>query len=180
MIEGACNSRRAILSIKIKPENVFQPISRFPGFAAAVYLICLLPNTAQSDAALCVNIHYLLDQSRTQFLSIRDVGASGFGGYNSKYLMPDAWYCVIDEDVEKSAHRCTWKYPYEGDEANKAFQKKLKQVRACIGAVASEIKAKPVNHPDSYESTVYTLRDNEIRVTSVSYTHLTLPTNREV
>lgn len=129
------------------------------------FLFCLFPFMVKAETPLCTDIHTLVEHSRSKFTALIGEGASEFGGTHSKFTMSDAWYCVIDEDIEKSSHRCTWKYPYVSNRAQRTYQETLAEINTCIGADAREYKAKPVNHPDSYESYIYQLQDNEIRVT---------------
>jgi hypothetical protein len=108
---------------------------------------------------------YLIEQSRSQFVAIRGDTGSDFGDYDATFVLPDAWYCVILEDVEKGSYRCVWKYPHGDERAHKTFQRFVKEMRNCIGHIAEERTDQPVNHPDFYASYYYQLPGGEASVT---------------
>lgn len=122
-------------------------------------------NAASEEPTLCSDILYLIEQSRSQFVAIQGDTGSDFGDYDTTFVLPDAWYCVILEDVEKRSYKCTWKYPYGDQQAHNTFQRLAKEMRNCIGDVADERTDQPVNHPDFYASYYYQLPDGEARVT---------------
>ncbi len=133
--------------------------------AAAVFSTITFLNAASEEPTLCSDILYLIEQSRSQFLAIRGDSGSDFGDYDTTFVLPDAWYCVILEDVAKRSYQCTWKYPYGDERAHKTFQRFVKEMRNCIGNIAEERRDQPVNHPDFYASYYYQLPRGEARVT---------------
>ena len=72
--------------------------------AAAVFSTFTFLNAASEEPTLCSDILYLIEQSRSQFVAIRGDTASDFGDYDATFVLPDAWYCVILEDVEKRSY----------------------------------------------------------------------------
>ncbi len=133
--------------------------------AAAVFSTMTFLNAASEEPTLCSDILYLIEQSRSQFLAIRGDAGSEFGDYDTTFVLPDAWYCVILEDVEKSSYQCTWKYLHGDERAQKTFQRFVKEMRNCIGNIAEERTDQPVNHPDFYASYYYQLPGGEASVT---------------
>ncbi len=133
--------------------------------AAAVFSTITFLNAASEEPTLCSHILYLIEQSRSQFVAIRGDTGSDFGDYDATFVLPDAWYCVILEDVEKRSYRCVWKYPHGDERAHKTFQRFVKEMRNCIGNIAEERTDQPVNHPDFYASYYYQLMGGEASVT---------------
>jgi hypothetical protein len=133
--------------------------------AAAVFSTTTFMNAASEELTLCTDILYLIAQSGSQFSAIRGDTGSDFGDYDTTFVLPDASYCVIHEDVEKRSYHCTWKYPYGDERAHKTFQRLVKEMRSCIGNIAEERTDQPVNHPDFYASYYYQLPGGEARVT---------------
>ena len=133
--------------------------------AAIVFSITTCLNAAAEKPTLCSDILYLIEQSRSRFLAIRGNTRSDFGDYDTTFVLPDAWYCVLLEDVEKRSYKCTWKYPHGDEQAHKTFQQFVKEMRNCIGNVAEERTDQPVNHPDFYAAHYYQLPGSEARVT---------------
>ncbi len=136
--------------------------------SATVIVICSLMTvlgSASEEPTLCSDIFYLIEQSRSQFLAIQRDTNSDFGGYESTFILADAQYCVILEDVEKKSYKCTWKYPHGDERAHKAFQRFAKEMRNCIGNSAEERTDQPINHPDFYTAYYYQLAGGEARVT---------------
>ena len=133
--------------------------------AAAAFSVITFLNAASEEPTLCSDILYLIEQSRSQFLAIRGDAGSDFGDYDTTFVLPDAWYCVILEDVEKRSYQCTWKYPLGDERAQKTFQRFVKEMRNCIGNIAEERTDQPVNHPDFYASYYYQLMGGEASVT---------------
>ena len=132
---------------------------------AAVFSICTSLNAASEEPTLCSDILYLIEQSRSQFFAIRGDTGSDSGDYDTTFVLPSAWYCVILEDVEKRSYKCTWKFSYGDEQAHKTFQRFTKEMRNCIGNIADERTDQPVNHPDFYASYYYQLPGSEARVT---------------
>ena len=124
---------------------------------AAVFSIINFLNAASEETTLCSDMLYLIEQSRSQFLAVRGDTGSDFGDYDGTFVLPDAWHCVILEDVEKSTYKCTWKYPHGDERAHKTFQRFAKEMRNCIGHIAEERTDQSVNHPDFYASYYYRL-----------------------
>jgi len=114
-------------------------------------------NVASEEPISCSDIRYLIEQSRTQFLAIQGDTGSNFGDYDATFVLPDAWYCAIIEDVEKRTYKCTWKYPHGDERAHEAFQGFAKEMRSCIGDMAEERTDQAVNHPDFYAAYYYQL-----------------------
>lgn len=131
-----------------------QPLS--VAAAAALSIVTFL-NAASEEATLCPDILYLIEQSRSQFLAVRGDTGSDFGDYDATLVLPDAWHCVILEDVEKTTYKCTWKYPLGDEQAHQTFQRFAKELRNCIGHIAGERTDQSANHPDSYASYYYQL-----------------------
>lgn len=125
--------------------------------AAAVFSTITFMNAASEEPTLCSDILYLIEQSSSQFLAIRGDTGSDFGDYDTTFVLPDAWYCAIFDDVEKRSYRCVWKYPLGDEQAHKTFQRFVKEMRNCIGNIAEERTDQPVNHPDFYASYYYQL-----------------------
>ncbi len=113
--------------------------------AAAVVSTITFLNAASEEPTLCSNILYLIEQSRSQFVAIRGDTGSDFGDYDATFVLPDAWYCVILEDVEKRSYRCVWKYPHGDERAHKTFQRFVKEMRNCIGNIAEERTDQSIN-----------------------------------
>jgi hypothetical protein len=134
--------------------------------AAAAALFSTIPflNAASEEPALCSDILYLIEQSRSQFVAIRGDTGSDFGGYDATFVLPDAWYCVILEDAEKGSYQCTWKYPLGDERAHQTYQRFIEEMRNCIGHMAEERVDRPVNHPDFYASYYYRLPGGEASV----------------
>ncbi len=124
---------------------------------AAVFSSITFLNAASEEPTLCSDILYLIEQSRSQFVAIRGDTSSDFGDYDATFVLPDAAYCVILEDVEKMSYRCVWKYPHGDERAQKTFQRFVKEMRNCIGNIAEERTDQSVNHPDFYASYYYQL-----------------------
>ncbi len=103
--------------------------------AAAVFSTITFLNAASEEPTLCSDILYLIEQSRSQFVAIRGDTSSDFGDYDATFVLPDAAYCVILEDVEKSSYQCTWKYPHGDERAQKTFQRFVNEMRNCIGSL---------------------------------------------
>ena len=122
-------------------------------------------NAASAESTLCSKLLYLIEQSKTQFLAIRRGTSSKLGGYDSTFVLPEAWNCAIFEDVEKASYQCAWKYPRGDQRAHETFQRFVKEMRSCIGDIAEERIDKPVNHPDFFASYYYQLPDGEASVT---------------
>ncbi len=132
---------------------------------AAVFFLITFLSSASEKSTLCSDILYLIEQSRSQFLAIQGDTSGDFGDYESTFVLPDARYCVILEDVEKKSYKCTWKYPHGDERAHKAFQRFAKEMRNCIGNSAEERTDQPINHPDFYTAYYYQLAGGEARVT---------------
>ncbi len=90
-------------------------------------------------------------------MAIRGDTGSEFGDYDATFVLPDAWYCAIFEDVEKTSYQCVWKYPRGDERAHETFQRFVKKMRNCIGNIAEERADQSVNHPDFYASYYYRL-----------------------
>jgi hypothetical protein len=133
--------------------------------AAAAFSASTFLNAASEEPVQCAVILYLIEQSRSQFSAIQGDTGSDFGDYDTTFVLPDAWYCVIHEDVEKRSYQCAWKHPYGDERAHKTFERLVKEMRNCIGNIAEERRDQPVNHPDFYASYYYRLPGGEARVT---------------
>ena len=123
--------------------------------AAAIVSTIAFWNAAAEEPSPCAHILCLIEQSRTQFVAIRGDTGSDFGDYDATFVLPDAWYCVILEDVDKRSYRCVWKYPLGDKRAHETFKRFVKEMRSCIGKIAEERTEQPVNHPDIYAATYY-------------------------
>lgn len=121
-------------------------------------------NVASQEPSLCPDIHYLIEQSRSRFATLRGDVAGDSGGYNATFVLPGAWSCTILDDAEKSSYRCVWKYSLGEEQAHQAFQRLLKEMRSCIGNMAGETTDQSVNHPDFYASYYYRLPDSAASV----------------
>lgn len=126
---------------------------------AAAVLFPLLPfsNAVSQQLIGCSDIRYLIEQSRSQFVEIRGSSGGDFGDYDATFVLPDAWFCLILEDVEKWSYRCVWKYPHGDAQANTTFQRFVREMRNCIGTIAEERADQSVNHPDFYASSYFRL-----------------------
>ena len=130
----------------------------FPLVAAALLSTVTVCNAAASeDSALCPDLLYLIEQSESEFSSIREDTKSEFGGYDAALVLSGASYCTFLEDAEKTSYRCVWTYSQGNEQAHETFQRLAKEMRACIGTRAEEQTDQSVNHPDFYASRYYQL-----------------------
>jgi hypothetical protein len=120
--------------------------------AAAVFSTITFLNAASEERTPCSDILYLIEQSRSQFVAIRGDTGGDLRDYDATFVLPDAWYCAIFEDVQKGSYRCVWKYPHGDERAHKTFQRFAEEMRSCIGPIAEERTDQSVNHPDFYSS----------------------------
>lgn len=132
--------------------------------AAVVLVVVTCLHAASEERNLCADILYLIEQSRSQFSAIRGETDSDSGGYDTTFILTDAWHCLIHEDVKKSSYRCTWKFPYGDDQAHATFHRFAEEMRSCIGNMAEEREDQLVNHPDYYASYYYHLPGSEASV----------------
>ncbi len=137
-----------------------------PLILAAAVLLPILPfsNASSQQLTDCSDIRYLIDQSRSRFVEIRGSADSDYGDYDTTFVLPDAWYCVILEDVEKWSYRCVWKYPRGDTHADTTFQHFVEEMRSCIGSISEEHTDQSVNHPDFYASSYFQLPDSTASV----------------
>ncbi len=61
-------------------------------------------NATSEEPTPCSDILYLIEQSKSQFVAIRGDTGSDFGDYDATFVLPDAWFCAIFEDVEKKSY----------------------------------------------------------------------------
>lgn len=128
-------------------------------------VVLALCKPALADMISCPEALSLIKESTTQFSQIRSETESEFGGVTSTLVLPEAQHCVIIGDTVKDTYRCTWKYPYRDELAGLKFEKLALEFSTCLGNEVEMKQDQPVNHPDTYESYLFTLPGAEARVT---------------
>ena len=109
------------------------------------------------DLTFCEATLYLIEQSETHFESIREEANSDHGGFEAAFTLPEADYCTILPDAEKTSYQCSWVYPLGAETAATKYQSLLEETRLCLGNIATEKADQPVNHPDTYLSSYFQL-----------------------
>ena len=136
-------------------------------YSAAIAVACstaVVSSAASEEPALCADILYLIEQSRSQFLAIRGASGSEHGGHEATFALPEASYCVVLHDAEKGSYQCTWTHALGDKRAHDKFQRLVGGMGACLADIAGERKDQPVNHPDSYAAYAYRYPGGEARV----------------
>lgn len=112
----------------------------------------------------CTDLLSLVELSGSSFDSITGETKNEFGGLNSTKILPKAEYCTIWEDPEKRTYRCTWTFSYAATEAKDSFRLLGDEVKTCLGDRAEILSDQPVNHPDTYESSIFQLPQAVVNV----------------
>ena len=128
-------------------------------------VLLTLCKPVMADIISCPEALYLVNESSSRFSQITGDVESEFGGITSTLELSGAQYCVIVGDAVKDTYRCTWKYPYRDELAGMEFEKLALEFASCLGNQVEMREDQAVNHPDSYESFLFTLPWAEARVT---------------
>ena len=119
---------------------------------------------ALSDTVHCADVRFLVEQSTTNFSSIRKETKGEPGGLQTTFVLEGAEYCLIIEQVKTDSYRCTWKYSYGDKLAGEDFEKLASGIRECLGSGVIVREDMAVNHPDTYESYLLTLPGTAARI----------------
>lgn len=132
------------------------------GLVTAQYLGTIVSASADGQK-FCSAIEYLIEQSKSKILAIREESANNIGAYGTIFILPDALNCVVLVDLDKSSYQCIWKFPYGDERAEKTFRRFKNEMKSCIGHLAKERKDRSVNHPDIYLSYYYSLPSGQAK-----------------
>ena len=143
----------------------FVPVRSSRKTLATAIVALFLCKPALAEIMSCPEALYLVKESTTRFSQIKGEIDNESGGITSTLGLPGAQSCIINEGAAKDSYRCTWKYPYRDALAALDFEKIALEFSSCLGDQAKVREDQAVNHPDSYESFLFTLPAAEARVT---------------